>query len=469
MSEILRILERTRSTIIPGLDRMKQAMLELGMTEQSLPPAIVIGGTNGKGSTSGILWRLLSLRGLRCGLYTSPHVISFHERIQSSHKHFTLEYLNQELEALRSQLSLALYEALTFFEITTLLALYVFQRNECELIILEVGLGGRWDACNAVDAKASAIVSIDFDHQEWLGNTLQEIAGEKLGIARRGRPLFWGDLLYSQDLQGTLDQAQKQLAFELYKVGESFAWDEEEGKAWVRMDVQERFEYSMPHILNTRAEVFKNNFALAFSLYVWVLKKIPFAGRSVENIDAQVFQDDLHRFSADIPPWPFSFLGRMQRMQVKAHTKTWDFYLDVCHNVASVRECVRTLQSAGLLASGKKLAGFVSILRDKDLEPMLDVLNEVFDPFAVFKIEHERSITEERLNGYKDLTLYDKFADVWEEFADRISSPVVICGSFYAVGKVIEYFGAYPRTYTGQSVLYSDDPRGLQPQSKCTV
>jgi hypothetical protein len=91
---------------------------------------------------------------------------------------------------------------------------------------------------------------------------------------------------------------------------------------------------------------------------------------------------------------------------------------------------------------------------------MLKLLGEVLDPFVIFKIDHERSITKERLLDCKnDLALYDDFESVWNEYADRVSSPVVICGSFYAVGKAIEYFGAYPETFSVESLLCAHDPR----------
>lgn len=444
MSEVLKILERSRSTINPGLERMKHAMDALGMNESTLPPSILIGGTNGKGSTSGMLWRLLSQSGIRCGLYTSPHVISFHERVQVSHRELDLAFLDKELEVLKTKLPSPLYESLTFFELTTLLALNVFQKMECQLIIMEVGLGGRWDATNALEPIASAIVSIDYDHQEWLGNTLQDIAGEKLGIARQGKPLFWGDLVHCEELEATLQAARNEVGFALYRANTEFALLSD-GRTGVCKILGCDFEFTLPNWLEGRADILRSNYALAYSLYLWVLNHVMPASK----------------MSYDV--WPYSLLGRMQRMQVRGKTKTWDFYLDVCHNVASVRECVRSLQSAGILNSEtKKLTGFVSILRDKELEPMIELLREILEPFMLFRIDHERSISRERVpSQHSDLALYDHFEDLWNDYADSVASPLLVCGSFYAVGKVIDYFKVYPKTFSGQCMLYASDPRDM--------
>jgi len=456
---------------------MKRAMGELEMNEQTLPPSILVGGTNGKGSTSGMLWRLLALSGVRCGLYTSPHVISFHERIQVSHRNLDLEFLETEIHILKTKLSADLYNELTFFELTTLLALYVFKKTECQLMILEVGLGGRWDATNAVEPLASAIVSIDFDHQEWLGTTLQAIAGEKLGIARANKPLFWGDLRRTE-LEETLQAAHKQVGFDLYRANRDFAWDAEECKGVFQVPSFDSFSYALPNWLEDRAEILKSNFVLAFSIYYWVLhqrllsnlapnskalslRSLNSFGMTEPEIVIPKELRDLSLSSTSFNVWPYSFLGRMQRMRVQGKTKTWDFYLDVCHNIASVRECVRTLQSAGVLnEESKKLTGFVSILRDKDLDAMIELLREILEPFVLFKIDNERSISEERLaQQHNAFVLYENFETLWDHLADKVPSPIVVCGSFYAVGKVIDYFKAYPKTFSGQSMLYALDPR----------
>ena len=451
---LLNILERSRSSIKPGFERMRSAMFELGLSQETLPPALLIAGTNGKGTTSGILWRLLSLSGLRCGLYTSPHLVSFHERIQVSHQSIDMNFLEEALEDLRLRLSDVTYESLTFFELTTLLAFFVFQKTGCEVIVLEVGLGGRWDATNIIDPIASAVVSIDYDHQEWLGDSLSEIAREKLGVARSQTPLFWGDLVHQKELEKTLEEARRDAGFLLFRVGEHFGLDPNGREGFVRLSSHMK-NYPLPKFVEERADVLKSNFALAFALYSWCMQERKFSS-------ARFDQDVINFFDDRKGSWPYSFLGRMEKMRVsRGAEETWDFYLDVSHNVASIRECVRTLYSAGVLHEGrKKVPGFVSILRDKDLGSMLELLREIFEPFVLFKVDHERSITEERLRECDpNLLLYDSFESLWGDFATRISSPIVVCGSFYAVGSVLEYFGASTKDISSEHMFKGYDTR----------
>ncbi len=460
--EILRLLERTRATIQPGRERMRRALDELGLDTQTLPPSLLIGGTNGKGSTAGSLWRLLALAGIRCGLYTSPHILHFSERIQISDRTLSMEDLEDELAALRTRLSPELEESLSFFELTTVLALTVFKRYECELMILEVGIGGRWDATNTVEPIASAIVSIDYDHQEFLGHTLDAIAKEKLGLARRGKALFWGERLHEAVLEATLNQAQHECPFILHRSGHAFGSKGATG--FVHLPGLEDWSYPMPTWFEGRAPILKQNFSVAVAIFYSLVHEDFLARSNTTLLPIQRAHAALTQFSNDQGPWPPSFFGRLQRLHIQGSSaKTWDFYLDVCHNIASVREFVRTLEELGLvIRNRKKIAGFVSILRDKDLEPMIMLLREVLDPFVIFKIDNVRSITEDQLTKFHDdVVLYDDFADLWNNCADHIHSPVAICGSFYAVGRVLEYFKAYPQGFSAQSTLHATDPRSL--------
>ncbi len=449
--EVLKILERNRSAIVPGLQRMQEALAEIAYLSDQIP-TLLIGGTNGKGTTAGILWRLLALSGARCGLYTSPHVLNFSERIQCSHHPLSLAELESELLELKAILKPSTYDGLTFFELTTLLALFVFKRQACDFIILEIGLGGRLDACNAIEPLASCIVSIDFDHQEWLGHSLAEITYEKLGIARPDKALFWADRGLRPEIEKTLLNFKTNCNFVLHRMGQEF--DYKAYEASLKLPNLAPLHYKFPNWLEKRAPILKDNFVLASAVFYWLLHQ------NVANILCKEFKPELlalqtiAKFDTPSGPWPFSFLGRMQNMQVFEKNKTWNFYLDVCHNIASVQQFICTLESMGLVTRRfKKIPGLVSILRDKDLEPMLELLHEVFDPFMIFKIDHERSIRDEQLTHHKDLFVYDNFQHLWSMNADSLPSPIAVCGSFYAVGTLIDYFKAFPKDFSGQSTL----------------
>ena len=155
-------------------------------------PAVVVGGTNGKGSVCALLESALRASGLRVGCYGSPHLFRFHERIRVDGVEVEDDALLSAFEAVDAARR-ALDEELTYFEFATLAALWIFARARPDAMILEVGLGGRLDAVNLVDAEVAAITNIALDHIEYLGGTRDSIGREKAGILRRGRAAVCGD------------------------------------------------------------------------------------------------------------------------------------------------------------------------------------------------------------------------------------------------------------------------------------
>src|SRR5438093_6487060 len=152
---------------------------------------IHVAGTNGKGSTCAMLESIYRAAGLRVGLFTSPHLVSFGERIQVNRELISeteIVRLVTEMQPLLKEFPPAAHP--TFFEVVTVMALRYFAEEHCDLVIWETGLGGRLDATNIVTPLASVITNIQFDHQNWLGNTLAEIAAEKAGIIKPGRPII---------------------------------------------------------------------------------------------------------------------------------------------------------------------------------------------------------------------------------------------------------------------------------------
>ena len=172
------------------LDRVHRLLAALGHPERSLPPVIHIAGTNGKGSTQAMIRAGLEAMGGRVHAYTSPHLARFHERIRLAGDLISESYLTEILdECMRANGS----EEITFFEITTCAAFLAFARTPADWTLLEVGLGGRLDATNVVDQPRLTIITpVSLDHQQYLGETLGEIAGEKAGILKRGTPCVVG-------------------------------------------------------------------------------------------------------------------------------------------------------------------------------------------------------------------------------------------------------------------------------------
>lgn len=176
--------------IRPGLATIRELCRRLEHPQQAYP-TILVGGTNGKGSTARALALLLEEAGYRVGLYTSPHLVDFRERIQVQGAPIPPEAVVSLSQVLQKALGPDLHP--TFFEATTALAFLYFQQTRVDLAVLEVGLGGRWDATNVVSPVVSVITGVDRDHMAFLGNRLRDIVQEKCGILRPGIPLVCGE------------------------------------------------------------------------------------------------------------------------------------------------------------------------------------------------------------------------------------------------------------------------------------
>lgn len=172
-----------------GLERIERVLEKLGNPQHKLPPTIHVAGTNGKGSTVALLRAMAEAQGLNVHVYTSPHLVKFNERIVLSSAQIQdgplAEYLERVTEASGD-------DALTFFEATTAAAYLAFSEHPADLAIIEVGLGGRYDATNVITPALSLITPIDYDHAEFLGRDLAKIAREKAGIIKRHTPVIFG-------------------------------------------------------------------------------------------------------------------------------------------------------------------------------------------------------------------------------------------------------------------------------------
>lgn len=183
---LTRLLSLHPKIIDLSLARMHRILERLGHPERQLPPVIHVAGTNGKGSTVAYLRAIFEAAGLVAHAYTSPHLVRFHERIRVAGDLIGEDALSSLLEECETANG---GEPITFFEITTAAAFLAYSRTPADYLVLEVGLGGRLDATNVIDKPAvSVITTIDYDHQQYLGDTLTAIAHEKAGILKRGCP-----------------------------------------------------------------------------------------------------------------------------------------------------------------------------------------------------------------------------------------------------------------------------------------
>ena len=229
---IARFLALHPKTIDLSLGRIQRLLGQLGSPERRLPPTIHVAGTNGKGSTIAFMRAILESAGLAVHVYTSPHLVRFHERIRLG-RIGGGRYVSEErlVEALRRCEAVNAGEPITVFEITTAAALLLFSEEPADVLLLEVGLGGRFDATNVIDGPAAAIVTpIGHDHAEYLGTTLQAIAGEKAGNIKRGCPADLAPQDYNEADQTLFAEAERIGAAPILVGQQDFSVHEEGGR-----------------------------------------------------------------------------------------------------------------------------------------------------------------------------------------------------------------------------------------------
>ena len=394
-----KIFSKQPSHIALGLDRMVAAYEFLGSPSSTIP-VMLVGGTNGKGSTAAVASIALSNRGLRVGLYTSPHLLSFAERIAVSDHQTTMKELMSLYNAIEAKLQALNWDQLTFFEATTLLALSYFEAQRCDVLIIEVGLGGRLDATNILSPLVSIVTSIDLDHLEWLGPTIEHIAREKLGIARPHRPLLLGEGFSIHGIEHLAECTQAQI---------HYASRDRALPAWVE----------------TRGLTFSANARLGLQGAELMLKTM--------GIPAKV-EGALGGF---LPP---SLAGRTTEILFQESS----LFCDISHNPAGIKalkfEFVRRY-------GAKRVPVFVSVLRDKDVAGILDEFASFHEPLVFFSTASPRSIkSKSELSSLwpGQIEWYDSFQDLWNCWSFRLSGrgSAIIGGSFTAVAAAMEFFGA---------------------------
>ena len=425
------IFEKRQGTIRYTLDRVKKAYTKLGLAN-SLAPSILVAGTNGKGSTSGFLAKLFSSSGYRVGLFTSPHLCHFKERIQCSHFEVTDELLIEEIQYLKRSLGIKLYEELSFFEVSLLLALRIFEKEKTEINVIEVGLGGLLDATNIIEPVATTIVSIGYDHQSILGESFEEIFRQKLGITRDGVPLFFGissEKAEEQGLNSTLQEALKGKKIPLFQKGKDFFL--EDGRA-IFFDSNSQNALELPS--SVLSPILRENFALSFAIFSWYQKQ----AHSCVDFSLLEKQYEGDKF---LPP---SLVARFEKFSLELKNgQTQEVYLDVCHNMESLEQTYRSLKDFGILEKYGKIPVFLSILTDKPISSMIDYVKAFGDPLVLFSCSSTRSYnaTHVKDGPHGGLPFYESFYEAWKSafLEKKREAPILVCGSFFAVGEVLSF------------------------------
>jgi len=376
------------SGIRPGLDRMRALLRALGRPQHACP-SIIVAGTNGKGSTSATLASILRAAGYRTGLYTSPHLVELRERWTIDGAMIEPAALDEAIDVLQAAAERAGITP-TYFEALTLLAFIAFARAKCEVVVLEVGMGGRLDATNVVRPLAALITPIGFDHMEYLGNTIRKIAAEKAGVIHRG-----AIVLTTNDDPEVLDVIERRAR---------------------------KFGSPVVHVTTTHdtplaGEFQRRNAALAVAAARALVKQLP-----------RIDEDAIDRGVAAT-----RWRGRLERLRV--HDK--DIWIDGGHNahaVAAIQPFLERIPRPRLLVFG--------IMSDKDVHDVVAALFPLFDRVIATEPYPPRSMRAEALVklGGANVTA---IAEPENAFAAALEGPeasVVVAGSLYLAGAAIAFF-----------------------------
>ena len=372
------------SGIRPGLGRIRALLRTIGRPERAYP-SIIVAGTNGKGSTSATLASILNAAGYRTGLYTSPHLVDIRERWMIGGAMIEPALLERSIELLRAA-SERIGITPTYFEALTLVAFIAFREAQCELAVLEVGMGGRLDATNVVRPIAAMITPIGFDHTEYLGTTLRKIAAEKAGVIHRG-----AIVLTSNDDPVVLN------------------------------------------VLRKRAEKFGNAFHVVGDGHATPLRgafqerNVGLAVRAARELG--IAEDAIERGVAAT-----KWRGRLEHATLAGK----DLWIDGCHN-AHAAEAIAPFIAAHVAPPRLLVFG---IMNDKDVKRVAAVLFPLFEAIITTEPYPPRSTAAEKLaqlaHGIDVIAEPDPRRALARALASSQRS-IVVAGSLYLAGAAIEY------------------------------
>ena len=434
LNHIERMHPRGEAGIELGLDRVAIVAAELQQSSRLAGiPIITVGGTNGKGSVVTYLSNILDRAGYKVGTYTSPHLVHFNERMRlngTPADDARIMAAFDRVEAARA----ATGESLTYFEFTTLAAVELFLAAAVDVLVLEVGLGGRLDAVNLYDADVAVLTGVALDHQDYLGETREAIALEKIGIARAGQPM----IVAEPDLPLA---ALKQLAARgavVYLVGEAFGFEPlpgEEGKPsiqwryWLRKPgtpvdaIQRRGGLAYPGL---RGKIQLRNAAAAMTAMECLQDRLPVAMGAIRR---GLLESELAGRFQVIPGPP-------------------DLVLDVAHNPEAARVLASNL---GQLAFAHTQHGVLGMMADKDLAGVLQPLVKQITRWYLTPLESARSATVAQLQetlvalGVKDsqIEVFENPAAAYAAARKNAgeSDRIVAFGSFLTVADVLRDMG----------------------------
>jgi dihydrofolate synthase/folylpolyglutamate synthase len=415
LTEWLAYLETLHpKAIAMGLDRVRAVHQRLGATLAC--PVITVTGTNGKGSTSAILESMLRCAGYRTALYTSPHLLRYNERVAIGGCALDDDALVAAFHAVEDARTASEPAVpLTYFEFGTLAALWSFARAAPDVAVLEVGLGGRLDAVNIVDADVAVVTSVDLDHMDYLGPTREHIGLEKAGIMRPGRPAVCGD----PDPPQSLVAFAREIGATLFLAGRDYR-HAAEGTQW-RYEGPGGPRFGLPYPA-LRGAYQLGNAATALAALGLLRDRLPVSSGAV--------RDGLTR--VDLP-------GRFMVLPGRPVT-----VLDVAHNPHAARTLADTL---GQMGYHPRTIAVVGMLKDKDIDGVVRAVAPRIDEWRVASLPGARGGAAPALRDVlvaagvaaTSIRMFDDVAAAWRDAQDGAGEAdrIVVFGSFLTVAAAL--------------------------------
>lgn len=387
-----------------GLGRMQRAVDLLGNPEKTYP-IIHVTGTNGKGSTIAFMRELFVAHGKKVGTFTSPHIISIHDRIcingQPIAEEDFVRIANQVKEMEKTLLET--HDQLSFFELLTLIALLYFKEQGVDLVLLEVGIGGLLDTTNVVTGEIAVITSIGLDHQETLGDSLEEIAEQKAGIFKAGKKAVIAKLTPEAEL--VCQSKARELDVDLYQTGQDFTL--KAGHFSSSLASFSQLEIGLEGAYQ------QENAALALETFLL------FMASREEGVEEELVRQALKETH---------WAGRLERIRPQ-------IYLDGAHNLPALTRLVEFIQ--GEIQQGYQVHVLFGALKRKDYQGMLAYLSEQL-PQVELKVtgfDYQGSLEESDVSGYKLVDSYRDFISKFEENANN-QDLLFVTGSLYFISEV---------------------------------
>ena len=387
-----------------GLGRMQRAVDLLGNPEQTYP-IIHVTGTNGKGSTIAFMRELFVSHGKKVGTFTSPHIVSIHDRICINGQPISDDdfiRLAEQVKTMEQRL-LETHDQLSFFELLTLIALLYFREQEVELVLLEVGIGGLLDTTNIVTGEIAIITSIGLDHQETLGDSLVAIAEQKAGIFKPGKSAVIANL--AQEAQLVCQRTATDLGVSLYQADQDFSFR------------NGNFSSSLADfnhlILGLEGAYQEENAALALQAFLL------FMAQRDEKVDQEAV-----RAALQATKWA----GRLEAI-------TEHIYLDGAHNLPALERLVEFIQEK--IQQGYQPQILFGALKRKDYSGMLTYLTEHLPDVVLYvtSFDYQGSLEEQDLGDYTSIASYRDFIDNLEASAQE-KDLLFVTGSLYFISEV---------------------------------